>query len=185
MTMMWVGIGSTVGSLAGSVYSANKNADAMEDANSGDLPDWLKPYIKGDGEIPSYLTEDPLINTNWLDHIGQLGQGQYDSEWQPAFSNSPHFNPEQTFTPEQDGSPYGAGPPPPPPEEAPPEQQGLPPMFAGMFGPQQQQTSGMTDDPFMNSTMDSMLNRPPSGLSGTFQGQQLSNEQLMQLIGRG
>ena len=106
--MSWWGVGSAAVSVIGGMYSANKNADAMENANSGDLPDWLRPYIKGGGPIPAYLTEDPPINQNWLDHIGELGQGQYDSEWQPAFASDPQFNPDQTFTPVDNGSPYGA-----------------------------------------------------------------------------
>jgi len=122
---MWPLLAAGAG-LAGSIYSANKQADAMEEANSGELPEWLKPYVVGTGPVPEHIAGNPLINTNWMDYIKNLGSGQYDAPWQPMTANSPWFNPDQTFTPEQqEGSPYGALPegmnpyttPPPPQQE--------------------------------------------------------------------
>ena len=108
---MWPALIMAGASLAGSVYSANKNADAMEEANSGDLPDWLKPYVVGQGEMPGFVKDPNKTNTEWLKYIQQLGQGDTNAPWQPMSSGSIHFNPEQQFTPVDDGSQYGALPP--------------------------------------------------------------------------
>jgi len=108
--------------LAGSVYGSNKAADAAEAANSGDLPEWLKPYMTGN-VVPDYLKQNPKLNTNWLDYITQLGEGNYESSWQPMSNQSPFFNPDQTFTPEPGGGPYGQLPPgmqQPPPQQTTP-----------------------------------------------------------------
>jgi len=109
MTMGIIG-GSLIVGAAG-VYGANKAASAAEKAAGGDLPDWLRPYIKGAGDIPKHLTENPQINTNWMDYIKQLGEGGYDAPWQPMTADSPWFNQDQTFTPEAGGGPYGQLPP--------------------------------------------------------------------------
>lgn len=126
MTMMWVGIGSAGAGLLGSVYSSNKAAEAAEEANSGELPEWLKPYILGDGSVPEWLTQQPKTNSNWLDYIGNLGQGDTAAPWQPMNENALQFHPERQFTPEDDGSQYGALPPgmnEPPPQAMPPPQE--------------------------------------------------------------
>lgn len=131
--MPWIAPLVTAGAgLAGSIYSSNKAADAAEAANSGDLPDWLRPYIKGAGPIPSYLTETPKINTGWLEYIQQLGRGDPNANWQPMTADSPFFNPDQTFTPgpADAQNPYGALPPgmnQPPPGQQTPQQPQQPP----------------------------------------------------------
>ena len=97
--------------LAGSIYGANKQADAVKEANSGELPDWLKDYVLGSGPVPSHIAETPLINTNWMDYVMRLGQGDQSAQWNPMTADSPWFNPDQTFTPEPGGGPYGQLPP--------------------------------------------------------------------------
>lgn len=124
--MTWGAVAVGVIGAGAGIYSANKSADAMADANSGDLPDWLKPYMTGGGGTPSYIDQDPLINSNWMDYVNQLGQGQWDAPWQPMTDQSLQFHPERQFTPVDDGSPYGSLPEQPPVAEqpiAPPVQQ--------------------------------------------------------------
>ena len=103
-----MGIGAGAGLLGGIL--GNKSQEDMLD-ESRKLPDWLRPYIKGAGDIPEYLTETPKINTNWLDHILALGSGNPQSNWAPMTSNSPWFNQDQTFTPQQGGGQFGSLPP--------------------------------------------------------------------------
>ena len=101
-------IGGGLG-LIGSIIGGNKQEDMYEE--SRELPDWLKPYITGNGPTPSYIDNDPLINTNWMDYVMRLGQGDTDAQWAPMTGNSPWFNPDKTFTPDQGGGPYGQLPP--------------------------------------------------------------------------
>lgn len=120
--MSWIAVGAGAVSLAGSVYSANKNADAMEDANSGELPDWLKPYVIGDGKMPGFIENPAKINSNWMNYIDQMGKGDPNAQWQPMSSDNMFFHPEQQFTPDQGGGPYGQLPPgmtAPPPQQQP------------------------------------------------------------------
>lgn len=137
MTMGWIGLAGAAAGAAGSAYSANQNAKAAESAAGGDLPDWLRPYIKGVGGTPEHISETPQINTNWMDYIKRLGEGEYDTPWQPMTQNSPWFNPDQTFTPEGSqglGNPYGTLPQPPPMQQ--PMQPQGPSMADQMIQPQ-------------------------------------------------
>ena len=95
-----------------SIYSANKNADAVKEANSGDLPDWLRPYITGQGPQPESMQGPPRLNTQWLDYITRLGQGDHTAPWAPMTAHSPWFNPEMTFDPGAPSAenPYGTAP---------------------------------------------------------------------------
>lgn len=111
--------GAAIGTV-GSIYGANKAAGVAEE--SRDLPDWLKPYITGKGDIPSYIERDPLINTNWMDYVKRLGQGDTGAQWNPMTANSPWFQPDKTFTPNEGGGPYGQLPPGMDPYGAPPQQ---------------------------------------------------------------
>jgi hypothetical protein len=118
-------IGATIGA-AGSLFGQDSAEDAAEKARR--LPDWLKPYVKGAGDVPEYLSETPLINSNWMDYVMRLGQGDYGANWQPMTQDSPWFNPAQTFTPGAPDAqnPYGTLPPPQAPPQAPPQQQQMP-----------------------------------------------------------
>lgn len=118
MTMGWIGLGTAAVGAYGSYKSGKAQEEAME--NAGELPEWLKPYIIGDGSVPEWVTQQPKTNTKWLEYIGKLGQGDTSAPWQPMNENALQFHPEQQFTPEDDGSQYGALPPgmnqPPPPQ---------------------------------------------------------------------
>ena len=117
---------------AGSIIGGKMMGDSAEDAAEAarELPDWLKPYVTGGG-VPEYLQSQPKTNTAWMDYISRLGSGQPAGPWQPMNNASPWFNPDQTFTPQQDGSPYGALP------------EGMAPH--GQIPPQQQQGGGGMD----------------------------------------
>ena len=133
--------------LAGSVYGANKAADAAEE--SRELPEWMRPYVLGDGSVPEYMQERPKINTQWIDYIKRLGEGGYDAPWAPMTADSPWFNQDQTFTPEPGGGPYGSL----PSTKQPPVQQGggmdldAFTQFAERMA-RQNQISGMEDVPW-------------------------------------
>ena len=82
------------------LIGSSQQADAQQEAaeQSQQLPPWLEPYMTGQ-YVPQHISGSPLINTNWMDYITQLGQGNYNAPWQPMVPQSPWFNPDQTFTP--------------------------------------------------------------------------------------
>lgn len=117
---------------AGSLIAANQNADAQQAAAEmqQELPPWAEPFVLGSGPQPSYITDPYMTNSNWLDYILSLGEGNYDAEWQPMSEANLLFHPENQFTPTAptpempfgglpEGMPDRTGPVAPPPEQPP------------------------------------------------------------------
>ena len=94
-----------------SLIGSKMQSDAQEKANeqSRALPPWLQPYMTGQGQVPGYLQSNPQVNTNWMNAVQSLGQGAWNTPWQPMTPNSQWFNQDQTFTPEGGGGMPGGG----------------------------------------------------------------------------
>ncbi|NJM09598.1 MAG: hypothetical protein HC883_01470 [Bdellovibrionaceae bacterium] len=57
--------------------SKSQSKAAKETTKTDDAP-WsaLQPYLIGKGKIPSYLTESPALNPDWLARLQALGAGE-------------------------------------------------------------------------------------------------------------